>query len=112
MSPCTLFFYPLRPGFAGFSTPMDSAPHSLAPWRSSASFGPNTPRCASANVGSLPPMSRRLSAMGTSTARSTTGAEWLVSGKTPDGTAFEAIYDHPHGEDETAVQDYDRATHT
>ena len=50
--------------------------------------------------------------MGTSTARSTTGAEWLVSGKTPDGTAFEAIYDHPHGEDETAVQDYDRATHT
>jgi hypothetical protein len=23
-------------------------------------------------------------------------AEWLVSGKTVDGIAFEAIYDHPH----------------
>jgi hypothetical protein len=31
-------------------------------------------------------------------------AEWLVSGKTADGTAFEAIYDHPHGDDETAVR--------
>ena len=28
-------------------------------------------------------------------------AEWLISGKTPDGTLFEAIYDHPHlGDDE------------
>jgi len=24
-------------------------------------------------------------------------AEWLVRGTTADGTAFEAIYDHPHG---------------
>lgn len=30
-------------------------------------------------------------------------AEWLVSGETADGTAFEAIYDHPHqGDAETA----------
>jgi hypothetical protein len=31
-------------------------------------------------------------------------AEWLVSGVTGGGTAFEAIYDHPHGEDESAVR--------
>ena len=31
-------------------------------------------------------------------------AEWLVSGVLPDGTAFEAIYDHPHGDDEAAVR--------
>ncbi len=31
-------------------------------------------------------------------------AEWLVSGKTPDGVPFEAIYDHPHGDDESAVR--------
>lgn len=31
-------------------------------------------------------------------------AEWLVSGVTPDGVAFEAIYDHPHGDDEGAVR--------
>jgi len=31
-------------------------------------------------------------------------AEWLVSGVLPDGTAFEAIYDHPHGEDDAAVR--------
>lgn len=31
-------------------------------------------------------------------------AEWLVSGETADGTAFEAIYDHPHGDDETTVR--------
>jgi hypothetical protein len=31
-------------------------------------------------------------------------AEWLVSGETTDGTAFEAIYDHPHGDDEAAVR--------
>ncbi len=31
-------------------------------------------------------------------------AEWLVSGLTPDGVAFEAIYDHPHGDDEGAVR--------
>lgn len=31
-------------------------------------------------------------------------AEWLVSGQTADGTAFEAIYDHPHGDDEAAVR--------
>ena len=31
-------------------------------------------------------------------------AEWLVSGQTADGTAFEAIYDHPHGNDEAAVR--------
>jgi hypothetical protein len=31
-------------------------------------------------------------------------AEWLVTGETADGTAFEAIYDHPHGDDETAVR--------
>lgn len=27
-------------------------------------------------------------------------AEWLISGRTPDGIAFEAIYDHPHGSDQ------------
>lgn len=31
-------------------------------------------------------------------------AEWLVSGQTADGTIFEAIYDHPHGDDEGAVR--------
>jgi hypothetical protein len=31
-------------------------------------------------------------------------AEWLVSGQTADGTVFEAIYDHPHGDDEAAVR--------
>jgi uncharacterized protein YuzE len=31
-------------------------------------------------------------------------AEWLVSGKTADGTAFEAIYDHPHQGDEATVR--------
>ncbi|HWM64134.1 MAG TPA: DUF4258 domain-containing protein [Solirubrobacterales bacterium] len=31
-------------------------------------------------------------------------AEWLVSGETADGVAFEAIYDHPHGDDESAVR--------
>lgn len=31
-------------------------------------------------------------------------AEWLVGGVTPDGVAFEAIYDHPHGDDEGAVR--------
>jgi hypothetical protein len=31
-------------------------------------------------------------------------AEWLVSGVTTDGTPFEAIYDHPHGEDGAAVR--------
>lgn len=31
-------------------------------------------------------------------------AEWLVSGETIDGTAFEAIYDHPHGDDAAAVR--------
>jgi hypothetical protein len=31
-------------------------------------------------------------------------AGWLVSGVLSDGTPFEAIYDHPHGDDETAVR--------
>jgi len=31
-------------------------------------------------------------------------AEWLVSGETADGTAFGAIYDHPHGDDERAAR--------
>lgn len=31
-------------------------------------------------------------------------AEWLVSGVLADGTAFEAIYDHPHGDDGAAVR--------
>lgn len=31
-------------------------------------------------------------------------AEWLVRGVTADGTAFEAIYDHPHQEDPAAVR--------
>lgn len=31
-------------------------------------------------------------------------AEWLVGGETPDGVAFEAIYDHPHGNDESTVR--------
>ena len=31
-------------------------------------------------------------------------AEWLVSGVLSDGTPFEAIYDHPHGDDEAAVR--------
>jgi len=31
-------------------------------------------------------------------------AEWLISGRTPEGVAFEAIYDHPHGDDENAVR--------
>lgn len=31
-------------------------------------------------------------------------AEWLVSDVLPDGTPIEAIYDHPHGDDEAAVR--------
>lgn len=31
-------------------------------------------------------------------------AEWLVSSALSDGTPFEAIYDHPHGDDDTAVR--------
>jgi hypothetical protein len=31
-------------------------------------------------------------------------AEWLLSGVLPDGSAFEAIYDHPHGDDNAAVR--------
>lgn len=31
-------------------------------------------------------------------------AEWLVDGRTRAGVAFEAIYDHPHGEDDSAVR--------
>lgn len=31
-------------------------------------------------------------------------AQWLVTGLTADETAFEAIYDHPHGDDEAAVR--------
>ena len=31
-------------------------------------------------------------------------AEWLVSCETADGTAFEAIYDHPHQGDDAAVR--------
>ena len=31
-------------------------------------------------------------------------AQWLVSGQTEDGTVFEAIYDHPHGDDESAAR--------
>jgi hypothetical protein len=31
-------------------------------------------------------------------------AEWLASGVLADGTAFEAIYGHPHGDDDAAVR--------
>jgi hypothetical protein len=31
-------------------------------------------------------------------------AEWLVSGVLNDGTTFEAIYDHPHENDDAAVR--------
>lgn len=31
-------------------------------------------------------------------------AEWLVAGALSDGTPFEAIYDHPHGDDDAAVR--------
>ena len=31
-------------------------------------------------------------------------AQWLVSAKTPGGVPFEAIYDHPHGDDASAVR--------
>lgn len=31
-------------------------------------------------------------------------AEWHISSVLPDGTPFEAIYDHPHGGDEAAVR--------
>ncbi len=31
-------------------------------------------------------------------------AEWLVGGVTGSGMVFEAIYDHPHGDDESAVR--------
>jgi hypothetical protein len=31
-------------------------------------------------------------------------AEWLVTGRTSGGVAFEAIYDHPHGEDQEAAR--------
>lgn len=31
-------------------------------------------------------------------------AEWLVAGETADGTAFEAIHDHPHMDDSEAAR--------
>lgn len=31
-------------------------------------------------------------------------AEWLVSARTAGDVAFEAIYDHPHGDDVAAVR--------
>jgi hypothetical protein len=31
-------------------------------------------------------------------------ADWLVRGKTADGTIFEAIYDHPHLGEENAAR--------
>lgn len=31
-------------------------------------------------------------------------AEWLVGGQTSGGVAFEAIYDHPHRNDDSAVR--------
>jgi hypothetical protein len=31
-------------------------------------------------------------------------AEWLIAGVLSDGTPFEAIYDHPHGDDDAAVR--------
>jgi hypothetical protein len=31
-------------------------------------------------------------------------AEWIIRGITPDGTCFEAIYDHPHRGDARAVR--------
>lgn len=31
-------------------------------------------------------------------------AQWLVSGELDDGTPFEAVYDHPHGDDDGAVR--------
>lgn len=31
-------------------------------------------------------------------------AQWLVSGVLSDGTPFEAIYDHPHGDNDAAVR--------
>jgi hypothetical protein len=31
-------------------------------------------------------------------------AEWLIAGVLTDGTPFEAIYDHPHGDDDAAVR--------
>ena len=31
-------------------------------------------------------------------------ADWLIAGVTPDGSAFEAIYDHPVRRDETTAR--------
>lgn len=31
-------------------------------------------------------------------------AEWIISSVLSDGTPFEAIYDHPHGDDAAAVR--------
>lgn len=31
-------------------------------------------------------------------------AQWLIGGTTPAGIDFEAIYDHPHGDDAGAVR--------
>lgn len=31
-------------------------------------------------------------------------AQWLVRGRTADGGAFEAIYDHPHGDDSATAR--------
>jgi hypothetical protein len=31
-------------------------------------------------------------------------AGWQVNGVTADGVAFDAIYDHPHGDDDAAVR--------
>jgi Domain of unknown function (DUF4258) len=31
-------------------------------------------------------------------------AQWIIEGSTADGVRFEAIYDHPHGDDEEAAR--------
>lgn len=62
-------------------------------------------KIASDSAGSTRPMSRRRVKDRHAKREVNDGrAEWLVSGETADGTAFEAIYDHPHGDDETAVR--------
>lgn len=52
------------------------------------------------------PTLSRQSRAATRDGKSTMGAraEWLVSGVLSDGTPFEAIYDHPHGDDKAAVR--------
>ncbi len=61
-------------------------------------------RIAFASADSVLPMSSKRSRTAIPREVNDGRAEWLISGETLEGVAFEAIYDHPHGDDGGAVR--------